>query len=159
MGRPRKVVSMSTGKISKAQKAARVEGEKALKVSRDELRAPDWLPDKAALEFERVCRNAAKLGMLDNLDLSVLAVYADNYNRYIEASMQLSMHGHVITTDNGYAMPSPWMSILNQSAKNIFSCSAKLGLTVTDRLKLITPVKKEKTVNKFIKFLGDGANG
>ena len=159
MGRPRKVISMSTGNISKAQKAARAEGEKALKVSSDELRAPDWLPDKAALEFERVCRNAAQLGMLDNLDLSVLAVYADNYNRYIEASTQLSLHGHVITTDKGYAMPSPWVSILNQSAKNIFSCSAKLGLAVTDRLKLITPVKEEKTVNKFVKFLGDGSNG
>jgi hypothetical protein len=34
-----------------------------------------------------------------------------------------------------------------------------LGLAVTDRLKLITPVKEEKTVNKFIKFLGDGSNG
>ena len=159
MGRPRKVIAMSTGNISKAQKAARAEGEKVLKVSRDELRAPDWLPDKAALEFERVCRNAAELGMLDNLDLSVLAVYADNYNRYIEASTQLSLPGHVITTDKGYAMPSPWVSILNQSAKNIFSCSAKLGLAVTDRLKLITPVKEEKSVNKFVKFLGAGSNG
>lgn len=159
MGRPRKVIAMSTGNISKAQKAARAEGEKVLKVSHDELRAPDWLTDKAALEFERVCRNAAELGMLDNLDLSVLAVYADNYNRYIEASTQLSLHGHVITTDTGYAMPSPWISILNQSAKNIFSCSTKLGLAVTDRLKLITPVKEEKTVNKFIKYLGDGSNG
>lgn len=159
MGRPRKVIAMSTGNISKAQKAARAEGEKALKVSCDELRAPDWLPDKAALEFERVCRNAAELGMLDNLDLSVLAVYADNYDRYIEASTQLSLHGHVITTDTGYAMPSPWVSILNQSAKNIFSCSAKLGLAVTDRLKLITPVKEEKSVNKFVRFLGDGSNG
>jgi P27 family predicted phage terminase small subunit len=150
---------MSTGNISKAQKTARAEGEKALKVSSEELRAPDWLPDKAAIEFERVCRNAAQLGMLDNLDLSVLAVYADNYNRYIEASTQLSLHGHVITTDKGYAMPSPWVSILNQSAKNIFSCSAKLGLAVTDRLKLITPVKEEKSVNKFVKFLGAGSNG
>lgn len=150
---------MSTGNISKAEKAARAKGEKALKLSRDELKAPDWLPDKAALEFERVCKDAEKLDMLDNLDLAVLAVYADNYNRYVEASTQLSLHGHVITTDKGYAMPSPWISILNQTAKNIFSCSAKLGLAVTDRLKLIVPVKEEKTVNKFTKFLSDGSNG
>ena len=155
MGRPRKIVAMSTGKIGKEKRKARAEGEKALKVSRNELKAPDWLPDKAALEFDRVCRNAAELGMLDNLDMAVLAIYADNYNRYVEASTQLSLHGHTFETDKGYKMPSPWVSILNQSAKNIFACSAKLGLAVTDRLKLITPVKEEKTVNKFIKFLGD----
>lgn len=158
-GRPRKVVSMSTGNISKATKAARAESEKALKVNTNELRAPDWLSDIAAVEFDRVVANAAQVGMLDNLDLSVLAIYADNYYRYIEATKALAKDGHVTKAKSGYQMPSPWMSILNQSAKNIFACSAKLGLAVTDRLKLIVPVKEEKEVNKFIKFLGTGSDG
>jgi P27 family predicted phage terminase small subunit len=159
MGRPRKVVSMSTGKTSKASKVARMESEKALKVNTNELRAPEWLPDLAAVEFDRVVDNANQVGMLDNLDLSILAIYADNYCRYIEASKQLAKKGPVTKAKSGYQMPSPWVSILNQSAKNIFTCSAKLGLAVTDRLKLIVPVKEEKEVNKFIKFLGNGSNG
>lgn len=159
MGRPRKVVSMSTGKVGKATKTQRAESEKALKVNTNELRAPDWLPDVAAVEFDRVVANAAQVGMLDNLDLSILAIYADNYCRYIEASQQLAKKGHVTKAKSGYQMPSPWVAILNQSAKNIFTCSGKLGLAVTDRLKLIVPVKEEKEVNKFIKFLGTGSNG
>lgn len=156
MGRPRKVVSMSTGKIGKAARAARSEAEKKMHVKADALSPPDWLSDKAALEFDRVVREAAELGMLDNLDLAVLAVYADNYGRYANAAAQLNIHGPIGETQNGYKTPSPWLTVLNQSAKNIFSCSTKLGLSVTDRLKLIVPTKEEKSVNKYIKFLGSG---
>lgn len=153
MGRPRKVVAISTGKIGKNAKAARAEGEKHIKAKADALTPPDWLTDKASLEFQRVTQEAAEVGMLDNLDLSILAIYADNYSRYIEATTYMNLHSPVIETDKGSETPSPWMSILNQSAKNIFTCSTKLGLAVTDRLKLIVPVKEEKQVNKFLKHL------
>ena len=42
MGRPRKVIAMSTGNISKAQKAARAEGEKVLKVSVEKFDQNAW---------------------------------------------------------------------------------------------------------------------
>jgi len=154
MGRPRKVVSMSTGKIGKAARAARSEAEKQMHVKADALSPPDWLSDRAALEFDRVVRESAELGMLDNLDLAVLAVYADNYSRYADAAMHINIHGATVTTKNGYETPSPWVAVSDRAAKNIFACSAKLGMSVTDRLKLIVPTKEEKSVNKYIKFFG-----
>lgn len=154
MGRPRKVVSMSTGKIGKAARAARSEAEKQMHVKADALSPPDWLSDRAALEFDRVVRESAELGMLDNLDLAVLAVYADNYSRYVDAAMHINIHGATVTTKNGYETPSPWVAVSDRAAKNIFACSAKLGMSVTDRLKLIVPTKEEKSVNKYIKFFG-----
>jgi P27 family predicted phage terminase small subunit len=158
MARPRKVISMSTGKISKAERAARTEEEKKIKVKANHLTAPEWLTDKAAIEFERVVQEASRIDMLDNLDLSVLAIYCDNYARYIEMATYLNLHNPVFETDKGYQMVSPRVTILNQCAKNIFTCSTKLGMAVTDRLKLIVPVKEEKSVNKFVKFLGDGTH-
>lgn len=159
MARPRKVVSLSTGKISKAEKAERAEGEKRIKGNSDALSAPDWLSDTAALEFERVVHEAAQIeGMLDNLDLSVLAVYADNYAQYVKAATFLNLHGPITKTTNGYETPSPWLKVKDSAAKNIFSCSTKLALATTDRLKLIVPTREEKSVNKYIKFLGDGTN-
>lgn len=154
MGRPRKVVSMSTGKIGKAARAARSEAEKQMHVKADALSPPDWLSDRAALEFDRVVRESAELGMLDNLDLAVLAVYADNYSRYADAATHINIHGATVTTKNGYETPSPWVAVSDRAAKNIFACSAKLGMSVTDRLKLIVPTKEEKSVNKYIKFFG-----
>lgn len=157
MPTPRKVVSMRTGAMTKAEKSRRSEGEKKIKVKADDLRPPAWLCDEAALEFERVVREAEQIGMLDNLDLSVLAVYADNYARYVKAATYINIHGPTFETNTGRLATSAWLNVLDRAAKNIFTCSARLGLAVTDRLKLITPVKEEKSANKYIKFLDSGA--
>jgi len=158
MGRTRKVVAMSTGKIGNDARKNRAEAEKKIKAKDDALVAPEWLSDAASSEFKRVVQEAREVGMLDNLDLSMIAIYADNYGRYSEAAGNLNADGPIVEAKSGYKMPSPWMSIMNQSARNIFTCSSKLGLAVTDRLKLIVPTKEEKEVNKYIKFLGDGTN-
>lgn len=153
MGRARKVISMRKGELPKAEREAREAGEQKIKADADGLIAPDWLTDQGEEEFYRVVTEARKIDFLDNLDLSVLAVYADNYARYADAAEHLNTDGLVNTTDSGYATPSPYMSILNQSAKNIFTCSSKLGLAITDRLKLIVPKAAEKPKNKYEKFL------
>ena len=79
MARPRKVIGISTGKISKKDRMNRELQESKLKVGRDQLEtgAPKWLNDEAAYEYNRVVREAAKVDLLDNLDLSILAIYAD----------------------------------------------------------------------------------
>lgn len=153
MGRARKVISMRKGELPKAEREARAIAEEQIKADHDKLVAPEWLSEPAATEFYRVVTEARKIDYLDNLDLSVLAVYCDNYARYIDAATHLNTDGLVNTTDSGYATPSPYMSIMNQSAKNIFTCSSKLGLAITDRLKLIVPQKQEKPKNKYEKFL------
>lgn len=153
MGRARKVISMRKGEMPKAERQAREEGEAKIKIDAENLVAPEWLTGEAEAEFYRVVSEARKIDYLDNLDLSVLAVYCDNYARYVNAACHLNNDGLINVTDSGYATPSPYMSILNQSAKNIFTCSSKLGLAITDRLKLIVPQTKEKPKNKYEKFL------
>lgn len=154
MGRTRKVVAMSKRNISNKEKTARARGEKALKLPRDELRAPDWLSDEGAIEFERIVQNAKEIELLDNLDLGFVAVYADNYARYTKAATALNLHGPLEQTERGHKTLSSWMRVLNICAQNMAMCSTKLGLAATDRLKLIVPViKDDGKVNKFIKYL------
>ena len=83
MARPRKVVDISTGKIGKQARVARQVAESKIKIDRKQLEtgAPSWLSDGAAQEYNRVVREAGKIGLLDNLDMVVLAIYADNYAR------------------------------------------------------------------------------
>ena len=154
MARPRKVIGISTGKISKKDRMNRELQESKLKVGRDQLEtgAPKWLNDEAAYEYNRVVREAAKVDLLDNLDLSILAIYADNYSRYIVASKSLNEKG--LTTEGKVGeIPSAYCRIANDSATQIMKCSTKLGLATTDRLKLIVPTKEEQTVNKYLKYL------
>lgn len=154
MGRPRKVVDIASGKIGKKQKLNRRIQEEKLKIDREDLErgAPGWLSEVAAAEYERVVREAAKVNLLDNLDMVILAIYADNYANYVAASQEVQEQG--LTTEGKKGMiPSPYLRIANDCAKQIMQCSTKLGLAATDRLKLIVPTKEEKSVNKFLQFM------
>lgn len=157
MSNPRKIVDMSTRKISRAEKISRKRQEEELKIDREELEAgaPSWLDEIAAEEFARVVREAGKVPLLDNLDKSVLAVYAANYSQFVKATIELQTNGYVITNDRGTEIQSPNVAIADKAATKILQCSSKLGLAVTDRLKLIVPTKEEATspVDKWLKFL------
>ena len=154
-GRPRKVVAISTGKIGKEKRLNREIQEKAIKLERDQLEisAPAWLSTEAADEYCRVVSEAGKINLLDNLDLGVLAIYADNYARYIEASDHLQNDGLTVMGANNL-IPSPYVAIADKCANTIFKCSAKLGLATTDRLRLIVPTRaEEREENKYLKYL------
>lgn len=153
-GRPRKVVNISTGKIGKQKIKNRQEQETKLKLGRKQLEtgAPEWLDEKAAEEYIRVVKEASEINLLDNLDLSTLAIYADNYSRYIKCAKEMSAKG--ITIENAdRILPSPYVMIADKAATQIQKCSAKLGLATTDRLKLIVPTKEPEKPNKFAGFL------
>lgn len=153
-GRPRKVIEISTGKIGKKEKLNRKVQEEKLKVSREELEtgAPEWLSSEAATEYNRVVKEAKAINLFDNLDLAILAIYADCYARYVKASYLVKEHGLTATSRGAFTV-SPYVEVMDKAATQILKCSTKLGLAVTDRLKLIVPTKEEKSVNKFLSHL------
>lgn len=149
MGRPRKVIDIATGKIGKEKIAARKEQEEKIKLDCDKLSAPLWLNDEAKKEFERVVDEAKKIGMLDNLDLTFLAIYANAYTSYINLTDAIRKNGYI--TEDGKV--SPEVNAQDKYVKQIMQCSTKLGLATTDRLKLIVPTKEESETNKYLKYL------
>ncbi|MDQ0204360.1 phage terminase small subunit P27 family [Pectinatus haikarae] len=155
-GRPRKVVDISTGKIGKNKRSARRQQEKKIKLPRDALSPPAWFDEDTAAEFTRVVANAGQIDLLDNLDLAILAIYTNAWSRYMKLVQHIQKYGDTGYLKNGYEKyetVSPYLSAQERYVKQIMQCSTKLGLATTDRLKLIVPVKEDKTVNKFIKFL------
>lgn len=156
MGRPRKVIDISSGKIGKENIKNRQEAEKKLKAERNDLVAPDWLTPNAKVEFERVVSECDKINILDNLDLGVLAIYCNAYDGYIEATKKLEVEGVVkkkMTKTGVIEFINPLVNVQEKYVKYIMQSSAKLGLATTDRLKLVVPVKEEKPENKFITML------
>ena len=90
--------------------------------------------------------------LFDNLDLTVLAIYADCYSRYIEAAKAAREFGLTAQSRGAFTV-SPYVEVADKAATQILKCSTKLGLAVTDRLKLVVPTKEEKSVNKFLRYL------
>lgn len=156
-GRPRKVVSISTGNISKEEKNARKRQEKELKLDRDALVAPSWLSPRAAEEFSRVAAEFAKIDILDNLDLQTLAIYADAYDKFVTLKERLDEEGEVITVEgvkSSYQKVNPALTAQSIYVDRIYKASAKLGMATTDRLKLVVPTEEEKKKeNPYFRFL------
>lgn len=146
-GRPRKIIQMSTRKISKADRAERAEQESRLKLGRDELKPPPWLDAAAKKEFRRCIQNFEKIGILDNLDLSTLSLYSDAYSHVQRLGKLLR------DADSHIGDSESTLRAYEKYAKLMMQCSTKLGLATVDRLKLVNPVEKEKKVNKFVQFL------
>ena len=135
-GRPRKIVEISTSKNGKQKCLNR-------KFERDELAvgAPSWLSETAAAEYNRVVVAAKKINRFSNLDMVFLTIYADSYDKYVEASKKIKEYGMTIEYKE-QMHSSPFFMVMNQMATQIMECSAKLGLAVTDRLKLMVPTKE-----------------
>lgn len=150
-GRPRKIVDISTGKIGKQKIKNRQEQEKKIKLTRKmlEVKPPEWLDEVAQEEFRRVVDEAKKINLFDNLDLAILAIYADSYSRYKKCVEQINTDGMIIFAEGGKFAPSPYVKLADMLATQIQKCSTKLGLFTTDRLKLIVPTKEEIKQNKF----------
>lgn len=157
MARPRKSIAVSTGKIGKMKIEERKKQESRLKVDRSGLKPPSWLTLPAAEEFRRVVSECEKIGLLDNLDLGIVAIYCDAYAHYVEASQMLQKCGLLDTRENKheqYYTVHPLVNVQEKYAKMIMQCSAKLGLATSDRLKLIIPKEEEESTNKYLRYLG-----
>lgn len=155
MARPRKKADTSTGKIGKEKKEARKEAEKKLKLGREQLVVPDWMQEDeiAAREFERVVIEYGKIDLLDNLDLSTLAIYCKAYSSYVDITEKIEENGYVTSTTDGGRKIDPLVTAQDRYVNQIFRCSAKLGLATTDRLKLIVSATDNAPPNKFLRFL------
>ena len=135
MGTPRKTVRLQTKHLTKNERLQKELAEEQHKLGREQLSPPDWLDDEAKEEFCRAVSETASIDILDNGDKAGLAIYADNYSRYGKA---------VIDGDT---------KARESAAKLIIQCSARLGLTATDRLRLVVPKTEPERENKYLKYL------
>lgn len=158
MGRPPKIIDLQKRHNTKAEIAKKRESEKKLGLARDHLKAPVWLRKEARLEFERIVKETEEIGMLDNLDLAVLAIYADAYYHYTKLSKQLAREGDTVIEERRYdrvLKVNPKLQAQSQYVERIMKASTKLGMATTDRLRLIVPEKGTDKKNKFLALIRD----
>ena len=153
MARPRKTLAATKKNLTKAEIEQKQQQEERIKIDGENLSAPSYLTDRAKEEFERVVREAKKIEIFDNLDLSILAIYSSAYAQYLEITEEIQNMGQgfrYVTADNKI---SPLINAQDKIIKQIMTCSSKLGLATTDRLKLIVPKKEESETNKYLRYL------
>lgn len=155
-GRPPKLSVISSGKIGKEKKLQREIAESKLKVART-LKAPSWLSKDSKKEFKRIVKESEPLGLIDNMDLSILAIYCDAYATYVDITSKIN-ESRITEIDEDYnqvvnACVKDLIKLRKVQVDTIMQCSSKLGLATSDRLRLVIPKSDEAETNPFLKYL------
>ena len=99
---------------------------------------PAHLQPTAKAEWKRLARQLHRLGVLTELDRSVLAAYCQAYGRWVEAERRLKETPLLLKTPAGYVQPSPWLAISNKSVELMHKFAAELGLSPASRSRVTT---------------------
>lgn len=99
---------------------------------------PAHLTATGKAEWKRLARQLHRLGVLSELDRSVLAAYCQSYGRWVEAERKLKETPPLLKTPAGYVQPSPWLAISNKAVELMHKFAAELGLSPTSRSRVTT---------------------
>lgn len=114
-----------------------------------ELKVKPALPDPPDLvvadpvalqEWHRIARQLFEIGVLTELDTTLLATYCTVFSRWVKAESKLlegkQSNPEVHRTPNGYEQQSVWLQIANTCVKQLQSLCAEFGLSPATRARL-----------------------
>jgi P27 family predicted phage terminase small subunit len=108
---------------------------------------PAYLTGDARREWERVAKDLYRLGLLANIDRSVLAAYCAAVGTFVEAEEQLKNEPLTIVTDKGNIIQNPLVGIRNTAIQQFVKIAAEFGMTPSSRTRIhAEPPEKEKSL-------------
>ncbi|MCU9848951.1 phage terminase small subunit P27 family [Defluviimonas sp. WL0024] len=101
---------------------------------------PAHLSPTAKTEWKRLATVLNEIGLLTQIDRTVLAAYCQAYGRWVEAERKLAETPPLIKTPAGYVQVSPWITISNKQVELMTRLMAELGLSPSARSRLAIQV-------------------
>ena len=128
----------------------------------DEIAPPSYLSAKQKRDFEKIAAQLVKLKIMGETDNDTLARYiiAQDFYQQAVKDLRAVQKQRPKGDDADLAAMDKWATMLDQLDKRVeryykqaTSAAAKLGLTISDRCRLVAPVVEEtKKESKFDKF-------
>lgn len=109
----------------------RAENEEKMKMRADHVVPPSWLNKRGEREFVRVAKLLLEIELINNADVTHLALYCDAYSQYISYKNQVRKHGMWID-----GKPNPFILRMKDAASQVRSFASDLGLSPSARAKL-----------------------
>ena len=126
---------------TKAELESRERAEAGMRRGKVRLRRPAWLTDEAIKVWNRTRRLAVEIGIIDNLDAEMLAVYCDVVVKYGKLSDKISQ---------AEGIDSDSVKLLQSYARLIAQYADKLGFTPAARARLA-----KKKADEIVDGFGD----
>lgn len=101
-----------------------------------EPKKPRWLPKTAGRIWDQVVRQLMALGVLAEVDWSVVAQFCEARAEVNRWRRKLDREGWVLRTPKGYRYLNPHVSLLNKAREQLRSAEQRLGLSPADRSRI-----------------------
>lgn len=113
---------------TKKELAKRTKNEKRMEVSNENMTPPAWLSTGAKKEFNRIVALFSDNKLLNEADITELAMYCDLLSEYRACNTRLKKNGRSVD-----GKPSPDVRMKLQLAQQIDKLAKNLGLTPSAR--------------------------
>ena len=118
---------------------------------------PSHLCSYGVKEWDKVCKTLHSIGVLTEIDRSVLAAYCTAYalwKRSWEAINKMSETGKLgaglmISTTNGNMIQNPLVGTANKAAGDMVRFASELGMTPAARTRIKAGPSKKSSVDKY----------
>ena len=106
---------------------------------------PDHLSEPAKKEYKTTAELLQKCGLLTEIDMKALELYADAYGIWFDATEKIQKLGLVVKTNTGRPTQNPYLGIANTAVKRMQQLLPEFGMTPSarSRLKAEKPKKNE----------------
>ncbi|GII88264.1 hypothetical protein Ssi03_62540 [Sphaerisporangium siamense] len=102
--------------------------------------APDWLPEEARAEWERVVPELARLQLTKPVDRAALTAYVLTWDRLVRAQKEmLADGGSVLGRNSQGRVRHPAVAVIEAASKELRSWCAEFGFTPSAENRLSTP--------------------
>lgn len=136
------IVNGNPNNKTKKELHTRLKNEQRLAVSNKNIDPPSWLSSGAKNEFNRIVKLFADTQLLNEADITELAMYSDLLMEYKSCNTRLKKHGR-----EKDGKPSPDIRLKMQLSQQIDKIAKNLGLTPTARASMAIHADDEKGVD------------
>ncbi|AMO58123.1 terminase [Endozoicomonas montiporae] len=116
------------------------------------INPPEWFDDLAVTMWEMVCPELCRERVLTLTDIHNLEVFCCSYSNWRKSQSEVSERGvTMVDAEDGKLKKNPAMTALNESARQMATFGAMLGLDPASRQRLIGG-NKQDSGNRFSDF-------
>ena len=115
--------------------------------------APAYIEGYALEEWQRGVGGLYAMGVIAEIDQTMLASYCLMYQRWRDAENEIAKSGMTETTKNGNTVQHPAVGIANTSFQNMLKVAEQYGLTASARARLAIGTDTQKK-SKFEGLIG-----
>jgi P27 family predicted phage terminase small subunit len=91
--------------------------------------APEWLPEEARAEWDRVVPELARLDLLKPVDRSALTAYCLTWDRLVQAQREMERDGSVLSENSQGRVRHPAVAVIEAASKELRAWAGEFGLT------------------------------